>query len=115
MNRWTRIHLLPLAAVALLAGSGAALAQNPLGTTPGLSDGEALRGPEAQGGVANNAGRMDAPRTGTAGNAATQPARPGSQPATPSGTTTEAPTLGLREVQPPTTDPSLKQRPSSAN
>ncbi|MXP63623.1 hypothetical protein E0493_09715 [Roseomonas sp. M0104] len=115
MKRKSNIRLLPLSAAAFLACAAAALAQNPLGTTPGLSDGETLKGPEAQGGVANNAGRMAAPRTGTAGNAATQPALPDGQPATPSGVTTEAPTLGLREVRPPTGDPSLKQRPSSAN
>ncbi|HWX50335.1 MAG TPA: hypothetical protein VNZ61_19980 [Roseomonas sp.] len=92
------------------------LAQNALGTEPGVTDrGAKLSGPEAQGGTGNNSGRVPGPRTGTAGNTASQPAPQREQPASPSSKTTEAPSLGTEEVAPPGANPSRQERPSSAN
>ncbi|MDJ0386647.1 hypothetical protein QMO56_00855 [Roseomonas sp. E05] len=93
------------------------LAQNALGTEPGVTDrGATLKGPEAQGGTGNNSGRIPGPRTGTAGNGASVPEGQGRQisPGSPTGNVTEAPSLGTRQVAPPTTSPSLQERPSSA-
>ncbi|MXP63624.1 hypothetical protein E0493_09720 [Roseomonas sp. M0104] len=95
------------------------LAQNALGTEPGVTDrGATLKGPEAQGGTGNNSGRIPGPRTGTAGNGASVPEGQGRHgagaPGSTTGNTTEAPSLGTRQVTPPTSNPSLQDRPSSA-
>ncbi|HWL81271.1 MAG TPA: hypothetical protein VNR89_09970 [Roseomonas sp.] len=95
------------------------LAQNALGTEPGVTDrGATLKGPEAKGGTGGNSGRIPGPRTGTAGNGASVPEGQGRHgagaPGSPTGNTTEAPSLGTRQVAPPTGSPSLQERPSSA-
>lgn len=74
-------------------------AQNNLGQ--GAPQGSARSGSNAQGGAANNSGAT--PPTGS-GNTASRPESQRNQPASPSTSTTEAPSLEMRQV-PPSTRP----------